>query len=114
MEALMVLILFALLAVLVAGGICGIIALRLVSTLGRKLRNLKDEVLFQQRDLLLKLGLFVLGIVVLCIFGDVTEISGLANALRDFASTDGRELLDLFFELFQTFGGDFRLATHLY
>ncbi len=51
MEALMVLFLFALLAVLVAGGICGIIALRLVSTLGRKLRNLKDEVLFQQRDL---------------------------------------------------------------
>jgi uncharacterized membrane protein len=51
MEALIILFLFALLAGLLVGGICGIIILRKVSTLGRTLRNLKDEVISQQNEL---------------------------------------------------------------
>jgi len=51
MEALAILFLLALLAVIVVGVICGIIALSKVSTLGRKLGILEMDFHFQQREL---------------------------------------------------------------
>ncbi len=51
MEALLILFLFALLAVLVVGGICGIVALQKVSTLRRTIRIIEGEVDSQEHKL---------------------------------------------------------------
>ena len=72
------------------------------------------QALFELRDLAFQLGLLVLGVVVLGVFGDVTEIAGLADSFGYFTAPDGREVLDFLFELLQTIGGNFRLATHVY
>ena len=47
------------------------------------------QALFELGDLLLELGLLVLGVVVFSVLGDVTKIACLSNPFRNFATADG-------------------------
>jgi hypothetical protein len=51
--------------------------------------------------------LLVLGVVVLRVLGDVAELARLLDALGDLATLDGREVLDLLFELRMPVGSEY-------
>jgi hypothetical protein len=57
------------------------------------------QLLLEGLDPVLELGLLVLGVVVLGVLGDVPELPGLLDPLRDLTALGGREVLDLLLEL---------------
>src|SRR3954451_7528531 len=70
------------------------------------------QFLLQLGDPPLEQGLFVLGVVVFGVLGDVAEFARFLDPGRDLPAFGRREELDLLFEFFQPLGGDDGL-THL-
>src|ERR1700733_11067073 len=68
--------------------------------------------LFELGDPPLEQGLFVLGVVVFGVLGDVAEFARLLDPRRDLAAFGRREVLDLRLQLLETLWGDDRLTTH--
>ena len=58
-----------------------------------------QEPFLELRDLVLEHRLLVLGVVVLGVLGDVAELAGDADPVRDLAALLGREHLDLLLQL---------------
>ena len=71
------------------------------------------EALLELGDPLLEQGLLVLRVVVLGVLGDVTELTGLLDALGDLAPARGRKLGDVGLKLFEAFLCDWYLASHV-
>jgi hypothetical protein len=69
--------------------------------------------LFELGDPALQQRLFVLGVVVLGVLGDVAELARFLDPRRNFTTFRRREVLDFLFELLEPFWGDDGLATHL-
>src|SRR5260221_2551980 len=69
--------------------------------------------LFELGDPPLEQGLFVLGVVVFGVLGDVAEFARLLDPRRDLATLGRREVLDFLFQLLEALWGDDRLTTHL-
>ena len=67
---------------------------------------------FQLRDPALEQRLFVLGVVVFGVLGDVAEFARLLDPRRDLAAFGRREELDFLFQILQPLWGDDRLTTH--
>ena len=70
-----------------------------------KLERLR-EALLELRDAVLEHHLLVLRVVVLGVLGDVPELAGRADAIRDLAAFLVREILDLLLQLLVAFGSE--------
>jgi hypothetical protein len=57
----------------------------------------------KRRDAMLEHGLLVLGVVVLRVLGDVSELASVLDPLGYLPALDGREVLDLPLELVKAF-----------
>src|SRR4029079_15033277 len=64
------------------------------------------EALLELGDLLLDHRLLVLRVVVLRVLGDVAELAGMRDALRDLAALVGAQGVELLLEAVETLGGE--------
>ena len=72
----------------------------------------RAQALLELRDPLLEHHLLVLGVVVLGVLRDVAELAGLLDALGDLAPAGGLQLLQLFLEPLEPFGGEDDVSCH--
>src|ERR1700733_14371345 len=84
---------------------------------GREVLCLDDgrhaQLLLQLRDAALDHRLLVLGVVVLGVLGDISELPRLLDPLGDLPALLGGEQLELVLELLQTFRGEDYVLRHL-
>src|SRR5215210_7853395 len=72
----------------------------------------RAQLVLERSDARLEHGLLVLGVVVLRVLGDVTELARFLDALRDLAAPVGGEGLDLLLEILESFGGEDDVLLH--
>jgi hypothetical protein len=70
------------------------------------------QLLLEIGDLLLEHGLLVLGVVVLGVLGDVTELSGLLDPLGHLAPALAAQVLDSRLQIFQALRGEDCVTWH--
>src|SRR6476659_590835 len=68
--------------------------------------------LFELGDSSLEQRLFVLGVVVLGVLGDIAELARLLDPFRNLTPFGGRQELDFIFELLEPFRGDYGLTSN--